>query len=140
MLFTPTTSAGARPFTPGNRADRRRVRHQIRRGRRVAAVRAFGGAQLYLHRLAPTLTDAAVSSGSTDTYIRAAITVLQSEDVQLQARIVRGHVSLLAAAHRVKPLNNILRIYNGLDPETRRAFFNTAGCDRVLNDLAIAAG
>ena len=127
--------------SPGklNRHERRRVRHQIRNGRRLAALRAFGGARLYLAKLVPTLVAAARSSGSTVGYVMAAVTILQAKDPILEEEVLTGEVSLLAAAAKVKPVVSILKTYAAMDAAQKRAFFSTAGTDRVLDDLAMAS-
>jgi hypothetical protein len=128
------------PGKPNNRHERRRINHQIRQGRRVAAVRAFTGATLYLNGFVPTLAAAAEACGSNVPYVRDAIAILQSKDGErLKARVLKDHVSLLAAARQVKPVADALRLYNKMNPEMRRAFFSAAGSDRVLDDL-VAAG
>jgi hypothetical protein len=121
-----------------NRHERRRVRHQIRNGRRVAAERAFGGARLYMAGLVPTLVAAALSSGSTVKYVMAAVTILQAKDRILEEEVLTGEVSLLAAAAKAKPIVTALKAYAGMDVEAKSIFLRKCGMDQMLNDLAMA--
>ena len=111
MLYNPKTTS-ATPFAANNQAAHRRVRHQIKRGRRTATVRAFTGAKAYLAGIVNTLAEAAEGCGSNVPYVRDAITILQSKDGErLKARVLKDHLSLRAAARQVKPVNVILKTY-----------------------------
>jgi hypothetical protein len=69
---------------------------------------------------------------------RAAISILENNDKNLQWQVLSGHVPLLAAAHQVKPVVRILKIYSAMDTEAKNKFFRTYGADQVLNDLVAA--
>ena len=123
-----------------NRKERRRVKHQIKHGRRIAAVRAFAGATLYLNGFVRTLAAAAESCGGQVPYVRYAIAILQSKDGErLKARVLKDHISLRAAAEQVSPVNVILKTYSKMTAAQKTSFFSAAGQDRVLDDL-VAAG
>jgi hypothetical protein len=121
-----------------NRAGRRRVRHQIRRGRRAAAVQAFTAARLYLTKQVSTLAAAAEACGTTVKYTEAAITILMSEDGQLEVDVLLGHVSLLAAAKGVKNTVNLMLALRKANQDEQVAAVRKAGINKML-DVLIAA-
>jgi hypothetical protein len=63
------------------------------------------------------LVIAAESVASSVDYIRAAITLVQAEDNELIDRVVRGDVSLLAAAKQAKLIADLVAAYRAAGPE-----------------------
>ena len=86
---------------------RRRQSARYRNGERTSVVRALTGARLYLNIATPppTVAEAAVKTGSNPAYVKAAVTLLQSEDAELIDKVVRGRVPLMKAAATVQQLH-----------------------------------
>jgi hypothetical protein len=118
---------------------RRRNQH-MRYGVRAAALRAVTAARLYLAGTIPNLLKAAESCGSNVCYVRAAIAVLRSENAVLLDRVLRGHVSILAAANRVRRVVALLAAYQAADEQDHVASFRVLGPDRVFEEIVQAVG
>src|SRR5262249_17286552 len=95
MALFPTAPDKATPRARQSRLAR--FRHGVCR----RAVRALTGAELYL-RGGITLLQAALSVGSNHHYVAAGIVLIKSGDVSLIEKVVRGDVSILAAAKMVQ--------------------------------------
>jgi hypothetical protein len=76
-------------------------------------VRAVTAAQLYLGKpvTLPSLAAAAEACGSNCPYVKAAITLLNSEDADLINRVLTGEVGLLDAAAAVEKRAQLIAAY-----------------------------
>ena len=119
-----------RPYRPRGR--------QYRRGRCAAALRALTAAQLYLDDKINTLKAAAKSCGSNVVYVRAAVVLLQAEDVVLVQRALRGAMPLLAAAKVVKHVPALVEAYRASSVDERVRFARAVGAE-VLFETVTAA-
>jgi len=110
-------------------------RHFLRNGQCAAALRAFTGARGYLSGQFPTLPVAAVSVGSNTHYVKAAVTILQTEDPALINRAMCGQ-SILSIAAEVKPLAELMMAYRSasVSPEVLRAFAAATGATSDLGE------
>jgi len=116
--------------THRKRRSRRRLsyRRQFKNGQRRAVVHGFTAGKLYLAGMAATLRAAAESCGTTVSYTRAAIVLLQAEDTRLISAVLRGVVQLLAAAKAVKSTADLIATYRRAD-----------GADKLALGTAISA-
>jgi hypothetical protein len=95
---------------------------------------------LYLSGQIPNLLKAAESCGSNTKYVIAAIILLRSENSVLLDRVLRGHVSITAAASQVRRLVDLVAAYRAADVNDHVASFRALGPDRVFDELVMAAG
>jgi len=128
-------------FKPVLHTGRRRSPHQHFRDRIcLAALRAFTGAELYhAKRGQLTLSECALRVGSNVHYVRAAVVLLEHGDQVLIDRVLRGEVSILAAAASVEVLVKLLTAFKTATPKTRTEFFAATGCTNDLGLLLAAA-
>jgi hypothetical protein len=117
-------------------ATRRQSLPRFRDGYCTAAVRAFTAAGLVIDGKAPTLRAAALRCGANVAYVRAAITLLRSENTSLMAKVAKGKVSMLAAAREVKRLGALVTAYRQASAADRVAFAKAVG-PTVLFDTSL---
>jgi hypothetical protein len=121
-------------FVNGGLKPRRRRRRQFNDdGQRLAVLRAFTGAKLYLAGWFASLADAAKSVGSNVHYLAAVIILLRSENVSLLNRVLANDVPLLAAAAQTKRLARLVSAYRSSSAADLKRFCDLTG---VTNDLA----
>jgi hypothetical protein len=102
-------------------------------------LRAFTAAQLYRDGKIPTMALAAQCCGSGVVYVRSAVVVLQSEDRSIRERVLRGWVSLHAAAALMAKRAAIIAAYRAGAGADRIAAMKTIGPTTVFdNDLVPA--
>ena len=118
------------------RQSRRPYRRQLRSGRRLAVVRAFTAARLYLAGAAPSLAAAAESCGSTTVYVRHAVILLRSENRSLCDAALGGRVPLHVAAQQLKRLGELVAAYRQASAADRVAFAKAIG-PNVLFDTSL---
>jgi hypothetical protein len=121
-------------------ARRRRRRQSARRrflrdGQCAAALRAITGARGCLSGQFPTIAIAAVSVGSNVHYVKAAVTIIQTEDPTLINRAMCGE-SILSIAVEVKPLAKLMAAYRSasVSPEVLTAFRTATGATSDLGE------
>jgi hypothetical protein len=102
----------------------------------TAAVRALTAGRLIIKGEAPTYRAAALRCGSTATYVRAAVTLLRSENRSLIAAVARGNVPLLAAARGMQQLGTLVWAYRQASAADRVAFAKAVG-PTVLFDTSL---
>jgi hypothetical protein len=93
-------------------------------------LRAFTGALVLLGEgpiRAGSVAEAAASVAVCPTYIVAASQVLRAGDEDLLRAVLRGNVSLMAAAERARARLYLLRGYQNATPEDLRAFGAAVG-------------
>ena len=114
---------------------RQSARRLVRNGQRAAALRAITAAKLYLNKSISTLDLAAASCGSNVPYVRAAITLLRSENTQLLDHALTGAVPLLEAAARAERLAELVTAYRHATPEDLAALGRTLGAEAVFANV-----
>jgi hypothetical protein len=98
---------------PARRKPYRSARRHFRSSRRVAVVRAFTAAELYLAGKVPTLVAAAESCGSNIHYVQGAIILIKDENpargtsaeastLIRRHMVLHGYVPLLVAANQAR--------------------------------------
>jgi hypothetical protein len=110
----------------------------MRYGVRAAALRAITAARLHLSGAIPNLLKAAESCGSNVKYVCAAIILLRSENSVLLDRVLRGHVSILAAASQVRRLVELIAAYRATNEKDHITFARAAGPDRLFEEIVQA--
>jgi len=126
-------------FDNGGLRPRRRRRRQFNPdGERLAALRAFTGARL-VRAEAISMAEAAERSGSNRCYVKAALTLLASENTTLIQRVVAGHVPLRAAAAQMKRLAQLVAAYRWSSATDRNKFRDLTGLTNNLADHLIHA-
>jgi hypothetical protein len=98
------------------------------------------GRSLVPQRPDSELHKASESCGSTPKYVVAAIILLRSENAVLLDRVLRGHVSILAAASQVRRLVELIAAYKAADAKDHITTFRMLGPDRVFDEVVAAAG
>ena len=117
---------------------RYRPRHRrMRQGQCMAALRATTAARIYLDGRASSLTAAALGCGSSRTYVQAAVVLLQSENLVMLERVLRGNVPLLVAAKQLKQIAALVDAYRAAGAADRVEFARTIG-PTTLFDGAVA--
>jgi hypothetical protein len=103
-------------------------------------LRAFVAAWLLQHHLlgVDTITKATVVSGSSRPSVEAALTILKSEDEQLQARVLTGCISLQDAAARIKRQADLIASYRSTWPADRAAFVRPVGPEAMFDTITAA--
>ena len=93
------------------------------------ALQAFVAAHMLRHRLfgIETVTAAAVCTGSSRNLVKAALTVLQSENDSLVTDILVGRRTLLKAAMEVANRAQLISSFKSATLEDRIAFGNAVG-------------
>jgi hypothetical protein len=116
-------------FKPVLPAGQRRSPHQhFRDGICLAALRAFTGAEIYRDKPEElTLGEVALRVGSNVHYIRAAAVLLEHGDQVLIKRVLRGKISILAAAASVVALVKLLAAFKTASPENLARFYAITG-------------
>jgi hypothetical protein len=125
---------------PTKRRYRRRHR-RVRDGEQAAVVRALTAACLHLGLPIPisTQAEAAHKTGANVSYVKDVITVLQAEDAVLLDNVLRGAISLVAAAKVVRKRAKLISALRQASEEDRTvAASRVLGADGIL-DLAVAA-
>jgi hypothetical protein len=123
-------------FTNGSRRSRQSARRHFRHGQRMAAVRAITAAQLYLGKSAPSLRAAAERCGSGVVYVRAAVTLLQSENATLINEVIAGRVPILCAARQIQQVAKLVASYRQATASDRVQFAHAIG-PTVLFDSSL---
>jgi hypothetical protein len=145
LLNSGLISSTTIPVQPRRKRKRIRVKHyksarrHFRHGRCAAVVRAITAARLYLKGEVPSLADAAEACGSNSHYVKAAITLIKSEDNALLNRVLAGHVGLLAAATEMKPRAKLLESYRAATTEDRVAFARAVGASDLFDNVVVPA-
>jgi len=116
----------------------RSSRRHFRDGRRAAALRALTAARLHLQGQAPSLAAAAAMCGSCLTYTRAAATLWKSENSTILNEVLAGRMPLLAAAHQVQRVADLVASYRAAQAPDRIAFVKAAGTDKLFDVLTAA--
>jgi hypothetical protein len=80
----------------------------------------------------------AESCGSNVHYVRAAILLRRSENSVLLDRVLRGHVSLLAAASQVQRFVDLIAAYRAADVKDHIASFRALGPERLFDEIVQA--
>ena len=118
----------------GLRPRRRRRRQFSHDGQRLAVLRAFTGAKLYLAGWFASLTAAAKGVGSDTHYLAAVIILLRSENVSLLNRVLAGDMPLLAAAAQTKRLARLVAAYRSASAADLERFCDLTGAANNLAD------
>ena len=123
------------------RQSRLRRRHPHKRRHQAAVGRAFIGATLLLGRsVTPTSQrEAATMVASTIRDVTAAATLLQAEDERLINRVMRGQMSLLAAAELVEKRAALLSAYRAAPEEDRIAVVKTIDPGLFFDEVLVPA-
>jgi hypothetical protein len=137
--------------TLGSRRQRVSVRHRqsprrhFRNGHRAAVVRATTGARLYLDKQIPTLAAAAEACGSNVQYVRAAITLLTTDDPSPLNLALGGWISLIGAANQARlqrkmksvTVDSAVASWRVWTPEQRAEFGRGAGVGNLWDHAII---
>ena len=113
----------------------RRVRH----GQQAAVVRALTAARLRAEGAAPSFSAAAIMCGSCPQYVEAALVLTNSGDAELLRDVLSGHIGLLEAARRVKPVARLIAAYREATVADRVAFARAIGPTVVFDDALVPA-
>jgi len=117
-----------------------RLRHRrMRAGQCAAARRALTAAQFYLDHRFPSLAVAALCHSSCVAYVRAAVTLLKSENLVLLERVLRGHIPLLAAAKQVKQVAALVDAYRTAGAADRVMFAKLIGPTTLFDSALVPA-
>jgi aminoglycoside phosphotransferase family enzyme len=116
-----------------------RRHRQVRHGRRLAAVRAFTAATLYLENRRPSLTAAAECCGSNPQYVEALVTLIKSENTSLLKEVLAGRVVVLAAAKQTKRLAKLVAAYRTASVSDRVAFAKAVGPTTLFDNTLAPA-
>jgi hypothetical protein len=107
---------------PGNgTGNGHRRRPRIRHGWRLAARRAFTGANLRREK-GYSLDSAVDASGSNHVYVRAMQSILASEDENLLMSVLLGQVPVMTAAAQVRGLAALVNAYTTASASMKVAF------------------
>jgi hypothetical protein len=107
---------------------------RFRGGARLAALRAFSGAEKVLEEgMSPVM--AADWVGSNANYIAAMITIIESNDEDLLDRVLTGRVGVLAAAAQVEGFIKLLAAFKAATTENKAAFRKTIGDNTLFDEL-----
>jgi hypothetical protein len=123
----------------GFKNGQRSARCHFRNGERAALLRAITGANLY-RTGKYTLEEAAVRSGSSIAYLRAALTLTEAirlgwaNDVWMN-QALRGEIGVQEAVKVVEPMVRLLKAFKEATPMARRVFCQITGYSNS-NDLA----
>jgi hypothetical protein len=115
------------------------VRRQFHNGHRRAALRAHTAATLYLNNALPSLKAAAEATGSNIHYVRAVITLIQSENTVLLARVLAGKVAVQAAAREVDRLAKLVTAYRTAGANDHVAFAKAVGPTTLFDNSLVPA-
>jgi hypothetical protein len=102
-------------YNPQLRPTARKVknrRRQMQNGHRLAALRALTAATLCREKNW-SVAMAATSCGSNIVYVEALLTVLRSENTTLLQRVLKGEVSIVAAARAMKRIARLVSAFRG---------------------------
>lgn len=77
--------------------------------------------------------------GSCIRYVEAAITLIKSDDRPLMDAVMRGDISILAAAEAVEPFVMMLDGFKKSSPKNRDDFFAATGCTNDLGQHLVAS-
>jgi hypothetical protein len=116
---------------------RRPYRRQMQHGVRLAALRALTAAELLLRKEFRSEAEAAWRCGSTRGYVSAALAIIQSENTTIRKQVLRGEISLLAAARQLRRPARIVAAYRA-GSESDRAMFGRVVGPATLFDGAVA--
>jgi hypothetical protein len=119
-----------------SRRHRQSARRHFRNGHRAAALRAITAGGLYLSKAAPSIAAAAERCGSNRLYVKAAIVLLQSENMTLRTNVLEGTTPLQGAAKAIKQLGALVHAYRRASAADRVAFAKTVG-PTVLFDTSL---
>jgi hypothetical protein len=122
------------PSTVKTSKYRPRGRH-FEDGVRLAALRAFGAAELKRDK-GLSLAKAARRCGSNATYARAALVVLETENVELVNGVLDGRIPLLTAARQHRRSARLIQAFCRADCNQRIAFAKVIG-PLVLSAMVI---
>jgi len=124
----------------GQLRPRRRRRRQFNHdGERRAVRQALTGAKLYLAGEFTSLKAAAEAVGASVDYVRAAVALLQAENVSLLQDVLAGHVPPAAAAKMVTQLAAAIVAYNAMTATDKKAFEFVTGATADLTDHLVHA-
>jgi hypothetical protein len=113
---------------------------RFRFGIRTAAARAFAGAHHYLNAAGDlSLELAALMTGSSVAYVKAAITIIQSEDHELADRVLIGEAPVLATARALTRRAKLMDGFRQAAPEDLAAFGRTVGAGTIFDGIVIPA-
>jgi hypothetical protein len=131
MLERPSIWSGHRV----RQSPRKRKSQKNRYGERLAVLRAYTGARLLNDDRAYSLADAAERVGSSASYVRAALTILKSEDWDLYIDTLWGREPLLASAAKVRRRADLLTAYRKASRQDHGAAGSTIGVDAVFDEM-----
>ena len=115
----------------------RSSRRHFRGHERAAVIRAMTAARLYMNKTVPTLAAAATACGSNPPYVRAAVTMIETENAHLVNRVLLGDVGLLEAARDAQRLAGLVKAYRTAAAGDHIAFARVIGAT-TLFDNAVA--
>jgi hypothetical protein len=133
---TPEIKSEIKPISGRNPRKRHRSsRRQFRNGQRAAVIRALAAARLYASDPICSLMGAATSCGSNVPYIRAAITLVKSEQPGTLRAALSGDVSLLQAAAQITCVADLVAAYRRAGASDRILFGRTIGPEAVFSTI-----
>jgi hypothetical protein len=136
LLFRVQSQSCSRRFRPHkHRSARRHFRHR----QRAAVIRACTAARLYLIGEFPSLEAAAVGCGSNIQYVRAAVVLLEAENATLFQQVLRGDISLLAAARQARQVGKLVAAYRKASAADRVAFAKAIGPTTLFDTALVPA-
>jgi hypothetical protein len=87
----------------------------------------------------PTLAAAAFACGSNAGYVKAAITLIRSENATLLERVLAGDMPLLAAARQAKQIADLVTAYRAASGANRIEAAKTIGADVLFDEAVVPA-
>lgn len=111
----------------GAKKARRPRRQFTRNGERFAVLHAFLAARAYVAKWYSTLEAAATAAGVSVRYVRAALVLLEAGNETLISHVMRGNVSILAAAAEIGPLVQMMAGYHKASAAVLKAFEAATG-------------
>jgi hypothetical protein len=85
------------------------------------------------------LATAALSCGSCVSYVRAAVSLLASENTTMLEQALRGQMPLLAAAAQMKRIAKLVNAYRAASAADRVAFARTIGPTTLFDGTLVPA-
>jgi hypothetical protein len=116
---------------------RQSARRHFRNGHRAAALRAVTGARLYIGGSVNSYGAAAEACGSNPVYVRAAVTLCQSESSGLLNQVLKGSIPLLGAAAKARQLARLVDAYRAASTEDRVQFARVVGPTSLFDNTLV---
>jgi hypothetical protein len=118
----------------GNGKYHHRHRDRFHNGTKLAAMRALSAARVVINE-GMSVAEASLWTGASTAYTTAFVAIFKVEDAALLKAALRGHVPVALAGMRAKRLLNLVKAYTAATAETKKAFRELIGQERLFDDL-----